>query len=897
MERRESFQERRKRQQARRRLLGKLAAVLIGAVFLFGLCKKTADQFLLTGEKKQDSYIGIEDAGHMVWLLADCRQEQPTQALAETTDAAQEFDGDNTQEAVVSAHAAGSRSAPDHVLDLMKKFQAESDDGYLTWAQAKQYFSCLPGSRELFLGGAYTGTELVEEADWYEWFDRAKRKYDAAGRIREETVVVLGILKGDENGPGDAQESAQAALMCEMGTTFVGKKDAQGQKTELRILTQNGVRMAASATFLTESMRFCPVRAIVREDCLYAVRNRLTEPVILKNVWMIETTGQSIHGFWKDCEFSGAAAVEVKTDSAEGQRIEENRESDWKRDRKSTTVVSDTPQLSEAVCDLTFETGKPVIVCQKPDKISGRLLGVSRNGAEIEGHGTIPFSEDLQCYRLYGRLSQMDIGELKIGYGFTDFVVEDGTIEAALAVREEKMETIRVLIKTSGYANSVHQAVELFADCDCRIWNVENELTTLEKGQRLVITRDSPLFDQTGRITIEPKILTGHLMLSGVERAQGQANYRGRLELVRREDGIVVINELPLEEYLYGVVPGEMPASYPLEALKSQAICARTYAYERLQRAGLPEYGAHVDDSTAFQVYQNLAEQGQTTQAVKETSGQVLFYGEEPAQTYYYSTSCGYGTDLSVWRGTRAEAYPYLCAQAIDERNMELTRQLGGQESVAAMAPILQQAQLLEQSDVMEAFLRQRDGDFYEKEEPWYRWSYRVETVDEKAFWERVWIRAQADGQCVFVPGEAGEWNAVKERTKLSENTGKIREIRVTKRSSGGAAQELLIESENGQVRIQSEYSIRYVLCDGKTQAVRQDGSTAAVTSLLPSSFFQVSTFKTDGFMIGYTLIGGGYGHGIGMSQNGAKHMAEASVSAEEILTFFYKGCQLKMIS
>ena len=894
MERRESFRERRKRQQARRRLLGKLAAVLIGAVFLFGLCKKTADQFLLTDEKKQDSYIGIEDAGHMVWLLADCRQGQMTQAPAETTDAAQ----DNTQAAAVSAHTAGSRSTPDQVLDLMEKFQAESDDGYLTWTQAKQFFSCLPGSRELFLGGAYTGTELVEKADWYDWFDRARRKYDAAGKIQEETVVVLGVLEGDENRSGDAQENTQAAKMREMGTASGGKKDVvQSRKTELCILTQNGVRTAASPTFLTESMRFCPVRAIVRDDCLYAVRNGLTELVILKNVWMIETTGQSIHGFWKDCEFSGAATVEVRTDSAEGQGTKENRESDGERDRKSTTVVSDTAQLSEAVCDLTFETGKPVVVCQKPDKISGRLLGVSRNGAEIEGHGTVPFSEDLQCYRLYGRLSQMDVGELKIGYGFTDFVVEDGRIEAALAAREEKMETIRVLIKTSGYANSVHQTVELFADCDCRILNVERELTALEKGQHLVITRDSPLFEQTGRITIEPKILTGHLMLSGVERAQGQANYRGRFELVRREDGILVINELPLEEYLYGVVPSEMPASYPLEALKSQAVCARTYAYEKLQRAGLPEYGAHVDDSTAFQVYQNLAEQGQTTQAVKETSGQVLFYGEEPAQTYYYSTSCGYGTDLSVWRGTQAEAYPYLCAQAIDERNMELTRQLGGQESVAAMAPILQQAQLLEQSDVMEAFLGQRDGDFYEKEEPWYRWSYRTETVEEKAFWERVWIRAQADGQCVFVPGKAGEWNAVKERTKLSENTGKIREIYVTKRSSGGAAQELLIESENGQVRIQSEYSIRYILCDGKTQAVRQDGSAAAVTSLLPSSFFQVSTFKEDGFVIGYTLIGGGYGHGIGMSQNGAKHMAEASVSAEEILTFFYKGCQLKMIS
>lgn len=58
MERRESFRERRKRQQARRRLLGKLAAVLIGAVFLFGLCKKTADQFLLTDEKNRTAISG-----------------------------------------------------------------------------------------------------------------------------------------------------------------------------------------------------------------------------------------------------------------------------------------------------------------------------------------------------------------------------------------------------------------------------------------------------------------------------------------------------------------------------------------------------------------------------------------------------------------------------------------------------------------------------------------------------------------------------------------------------------------------------------------------------------------------------------------------------------------------
>ena len=60
----------------------------------------------------------------------------------------------------------------------------------------KTVFFLPAGQPGVILGGAYTGTERVEKADWYDWFDRARRKYDAAGKIREETVVVLGILKG-----------------------------------------------------------------------------------------------------------------------------------------------------------------------------------------------------------------------------------------------------------------------------------------------------------------------------------------------------------------------------------------------------------------------------------------------------------------------------------------------------------------------------------------------------------------------------------------------------------------------------------------------------------------------------------------------------------------------------
>ncbi|MFR6590587.1 MAG: hypothetical protein ACLURV_11255 [Gallintestinimicrobium sp.] len=173
-----SFQERRKRQQARRRLLGKLAAVLIGAVFFLAV-QKDGDQFCRR-VKKQDSYIGSRTQA--IWSgSADCRQEQPTQAPVETTDVAR----DNTHAAVVSAHARQSVNS-DQVLDLMEKFQAESDDGYLT-DPGKTIFFVPAGESGVVFGGAYTGTD-GEKADWYDWFDRAKESMMPPERFRRRRL-------------------------------------------------------------------------------------------------------------------------------------------------------------------------------------------------------------------------------------------------------------------------------------------------------------------------------------------------------------------------------------------------------------------------------------------------------------------------------------------------------------------------------------------------------------------------------------------------------------------------------------------------------------------------------------------------------------------------------------
>ncbi len=108
------------------------------------------------------------------------------------------------------------------------------------------------------------------------------------------------------------------------------------------------------------------------------------------------------------------------------------------------------------------------------------------------------------------------------------------------------------------------------------------------------------------------------------------------------EGGLVLINELYLEDYLKKVVPSEMPASYEKEALKARQ-CVPGLMPTPDPGNAYGQYGAHVDDSTNFQVYNNISTSERTDQAVNETCGQMLFYNDKPIEAFYYSTSCGHG--------------------------------------------------------------------------------------------------------------------------------------------------------------------------------------------------------------------------------------------------------------
>ena len=546
-------------------------------------------------------------------------------------------------------------------------------------------------------------------------------------------------------------------------------------------------------------------------------------------------------------------------------------------------------QMREQLADVELTDELVSAVILKTDKFTGRVLSADENGIEIEGRGRIPLAEDYKGYRLYRELTMCTFADLTFGYANADFVRENGVICGILQAREANMEDIRVLIKASDYADILHTEVTLTADSDFLLQYGSGENTQEElfsKGDKITIDMDSEYFVGE-RIGIAPTVLTGRIQLLSVNRSQGTPSYRGHIELLRTAEGIAVVNELPLEEYLFSVVPSEMPASYPLEALKAQAICARTYAYGHMLRAGYPRYGAHVDDSTSYQVYNNITEADSTTTAVKETYGQMILTDEGTvANTYYYSTSCGVGTTAKIWKTAEAQMLDYLKSSRLSPENFAQTDD-GAVAAGSTEITTETTAEDLSEEEAFRDFITKTHAEDYEAQEGWYRWTYTVKEIDVDRMLETLKKRYEANGKLILTLKD-GDYCS-----QSIKNFSKVTDISIVKRGPGGVADELVIATDKGTYKIISEYNIRAVLCDGVTGVVRQDGSEVSMPNLLPSAFFVIEPSHDKKNVVGYNIIGGGFGHGVGMSQNGAKNMALQGLDAEQILNFFYEGCEI----
>lgn len=147
------------------------------------------------------------------------------------------------------------------------------------------------------------------------------------------------------------------------------------------------------------------------------------------------------------------------------------------------------------------------------------------------------------------------------------------------------------------------------------------------------------------------------LTFAGVSKVQINSRpYRGRVEVSLQDGALLVVNELLLEEYLAGLINSEISSAWPIEAVKAQAVIARTYALNRKSARSGALY--HLESSVMDQVYDGAdGEDPRAVRGVEETAGEVLTYQGTVIQAFYHS-SCGGKTESAenVW-GT---AIPYL---------------------------------------------------------------------------------------------------------------------------------------------------------------------------------------------------------------------------------------------
>ncbi len=180
----------------------------------------------------------------------------------------------------------------------------------------------------------------------------------------------------------------------------------------------------------------------------------------------------------------------------------------------------------------------------------------------------------------------------------------------------------------------------------------------------------------------------------------GSARYRGGIMFsVNSNSSINVINYLPLEEYLYGVINAEMSHGCPLEALKAQAVTARSYVIcnEGRHKA----YGFDICSNTHCQMYKGYdGEYAETTRAVEETSGLVLWYADKVVSGFYSKNSGGHTENSEdVWggkegylRGVKDEyspAYPWSVAYSFDDIEKKLANagyDIGELESIEVVS-------------------------------------------------------------------------------------------------------------------------------------------------------------------------------------------------------------------
>lgn len=533
------------------------------------------------------------------------------------------------------------------------------------------------------------------------------------------------------------------------------------------------------------------------------------------------------------------------------------------------------------LCDIVI-SNKGVTQIQDHSKnlVEAKVLSSKDGVLSVEGYEEeLYLSEFFNVYKVNGIFKAMESAGMLIGYDKVSLYIKDSMVEAALITEDIYAKNIRVLINNSDYSSFYHDAVSITSDSAFTV-TVGNAVTEYEANARVEFRNGSEEL-KNGNAVVQSKVEDGKIEVTSISRQSGFPKYRGKIELLRDDKGVIMINELTVEEYLYGVVPSEMPVYYELEALKAQAICARAYAYRQMQSEKYAEYGAHLDDSVSSQVYNNVAEDERATFAVDDTYGVVPCYDGDVIEAFFFSTSCGTTSNNSaVWGGYQK---PYL----LDSMQTELN----------------DLANLSAESSFRSFIDGELGTGFIEESEPFFRWTVEFTKKQlTEAINANLYDRIKAMPE--YILAKDAEGNYIK---KDIASVGDVVSIEVTKRGDSGIIEEMIITGTQEVILVQGQTNARALIGIQNVELHKQDGSIVTGWQSLPSAYYYVDYIEgdntdneTDETTEGsenngsFVIRGGGFGHGVGMSQNGANNMAKLGYTASDIIAHYYIATELK---
>lgn len=550
-------------------------------------------------------------------------------------------------------------------------------------------------------------------------------------------------------------------------------------------------------------------------------------------------------------------------------------------------AIKDFSMAKEKIADIKIQTGKITNLETFEKEIRGKVLRADSSTIEIEDLGNIPLTNDYKLYNISANKVQWSsLSNLIVGEDIARFIMKGDKIAAALIDKKAVPQKMRVVLHKTNFSGLTHSDVRISSEDSFKVC-IGGEEINFKPGEVFDIKSvEAKLSDSTPRVRIITHSPDNKIKILSIQRNGDNPQYRGTIDIVKLSGGnYSIINELSLEEYLYSVIPSEMPSSYGLEAAKVQAVTARSYAYSQFYSNRFHAYGGNVDDSVSCQVYNNVPENDISIQAVKATQNEALFYEGNVVSANFFSTSCGYTANSGeVWADSVDKSFPSYTPPYLTAKKQFEGKDFGD----------------LRKEENIKSFLKSKDIDAFDKEFGWFRWQVSMSLEELSASINaNLKSRYEANPKLIKTLDENNIF-----RSRPIESIGQLKKIDIIKRGEGGNIMEMVLIGSEATIKVVTEYNVRFLLqpkqyIKGRDNIIiyLHNGNKMSNYSIMPSAFFVIEPIEDkDGKLMGYTFYGGGNGHGVGMSQNGVKGMVDKGYNYKEILKHYYPGTEVKKI-